>query len=390
MAAMTRLAEWLGPDAIDDVSPFLGHEQWRLRKHADKMALDLIKQGAGPRLIELYQKAQAEEPSLLGNTNAAGILNTLANAKHKPALNTARAALKHDDDLVRGAAIKAVFTIGGDGELDTVLSFLDSASGFEDIHGAEQALLSKRDDAAHVQKVETTARKLLPTSKVQQRRSYAWLIGQFGGPANLAAIESAAEKHVNAADLKNMVTALAYSPDRAADQTMLNLLGIDKTIRDAVVKQSVHRMVGRNGVSDVTDKERVKFARAILNVKYDDRLITYLGRVYTGESVRLMFDVMKRGGESTPVAVEAIIACVEGMYKPSEEDAKIAAEVLTDVIEYIEVTQLRGGVQQTFDNKHSPYFMWKGLQGRAGQALLKVHKPKKAVIPEFDDTDLDL
>ncbi|MFT5128979.1 MAG: HEAT repeat protein [Rhodothermales bacterium] len=389
MAAMTQLAERLGPDAIDDVSPFLGHAQWRLRKHADKVALDLIRQGAASRLIELFSEAQARKSGLLGNTNAAGILDTFANAKHKAALATAKSALKHPDHVVRGAAVKAVFTIGGDAELETVLSFLKTATEFEDFHGAEQALLSKRDPA-HVKTVEEAARNLLPESALPQRRSYAWLLSQFGGPANLSAIEKAAATTTDDSDLKEMVTALAYSPDRAADQTMLNLTKIDKRVRDAIVSQSVHRMVGRNGIGDVTDSDRVKFARAILNLKYDDRLITYLGRVYTGPSIQLMFDVMKKGGDSTPVAVEAIIACVEGMYKPSPADAKVAAKVLADVIEYIEVTQLRGGVKQTYSDKKSPYFMWKGLQGRAGQAMLKVHKPKKATIPEFDDTDLDL
>jgi hypothetical protein len=390
MAAMTQLAERLGPDAIDDVCPFLGHAQWRLRTHADSVAQDLIKEGAGPRLIALFDKARARESGLLGNTNAAGILDTLAKAKYKAALVTAKSALTHHDHVVRGAAIKAVFAIGGDAELQTVLSFLETASELEDFHGAEQALLSKRDDAIHVKTVESAARKLLPHSKLPQRRSYAWLLGQFGGPTNLAAIQKAATISADDADLKEMVIALAYSPDRAADQTMLDLLSVSARVRDAVTAESVHRMVGRNGVGDVSDSDRVKFARAILNQKYDKRLITYLGRVYTGASVQLLFDVMKNGGDNTPVAVEAIIACVEGMYKPSESDARIAAEVLTDVIEYIEVTQLRGGVQQTYDDKKSPYFMWKGLQSRAGQAMLRVHKPKKAPIPEFDDSDLDL
>ena len=268
--------------------------------------------------------------------------------------------------------------------------WMQAAGEVEDFHGAEQALLSKVDDPAHVKKIEETARSLLPKSALPQRRSYAWLLGQFGGPANLATIQKAAATTADDADLKKMITALAYSPDRAADQTMLELLSVSGRLRDAVAAQSVHRMVGRNGISDVTDSARVKFARAILNQKYDKRLITYLGRVYTGPSVQLLFDVMKDGGDNTPVAVEAIIACVEGMYKPSESDAKVAAEVLTDVIEYIEVTQLRGGVKQTYSDKKSPYFMWKGLQGRAGQAMLRVHKPKKAPIPEFDDSDLDL
>jgi HEAT repeat protein len=390
MYAMSHLAGTLGTKTLDDVSPFLGHEHWRVREHAERVALDLVKQGAGERLVELFQEAQARESGLLGNWNAAGILDALVAAQHESALETARSALKHDDPLVRRAAVRAVFTIGGDADLKTVFAFMRTvAEEREDYDGCELALLSKRDDPAHVQRVSKAAIALLPRSKPPLRRSLAWVLGQFGGEANLAAIQQAAETTEDDADLKEMALALAYSPDRAASENVLALVKVSKRVRDVVAPLAIHRMVGRNGMGDVSDKERVRFARGILNLTYNDRFVSFLSRVHTGQAIQLLYDVMKMNPETS---AKSIIASAEGIRLPTKLDSQIASEVLADVIEYIEVTHLRGGMtEQVQDWRESMGYMeWKGLQARAGQALLKFHKPDKVPIPEFDDIHLDL
>jgi hypothetical protein len=58
------------------------------------------------------------------------------------------------------------------------------------------------------------------------------------------------------------------------------------------------------------------------------------------------------------------------------------------VIEYIEVTRLRGGPQAHMDREDN-YVGWKALQARAGKTLLKIHKPGAAPIPGFDSLELD-
>ena len=94
---------------------------------------------------------------------------------------------------------------------------------------------------------------------------------------------------------------------------------------------------------------------------------------------------LEKGVES---AAESLITNAEGMENLSPADAKIAAKSLQDVIEYIEVTRLRGGVSAHM-NKEDNYTVWKTLQARAGKALLKVHQPETAPIPGFDPLDLD-
>jgi HEAT repeat protein len=399
MAAMSHLEQKLGLEAVNDISPFLGHEQWRIEKHANDLAVRLVKNGAGPRLIQLYDEAQARVSGLTGNWNAAGILAALAEAEHKPALETARAALKHHDPVVRCAAIQAVFKIGGDPELKTVFAFIRStAQEREDFHGAEEALLSKKSDLEHVKRVSGAAITLLPQSPAPIRRSLAWVLGQFGGSENLAAIEKAASASEDARDIAELVRALAYSPDRSASSNMLTLVKAGNMQRDAVAQLGVHRMVGRNGWSEVDDKERVSFGRQILNLKYDGKLISFFGRVHTASSLQLLFDVMQKGGssggrqDSTSIACMSLIECAEGIENPSKADSELAATVLANVVEYIEVTHLRGGYKvKVIDHIAAGiYATWQGLQARAGQALLKFHKPKEKVIPTFNDVDLDI
>jgi len=91
-------------------------------------------------------------------------------------------------------------------------------------------------------------------------------------------------------------------------------------------------------------------------------------------------------------SAKSIIASAEGISCPTKLDSQIASEVLADVIEYIEVTHLRGGMTKQIEDwrESMEYMEWKGLQARAGQALLKFHKPTESAIPEFDDMDLDL
>ena len=89
----------------------------------------LVARGAGPKLLALFQQAQARKVDLSDNWNAAGILTALGDAQHKPALAVARAALNHADAAVRSAAVLAVFRIGGEAELETVFGFSRRARG---------------------------------------------------------------------------------------------------------------------------------------------------------------------------------------------------------------------------------------------------------------------
>jgi hypothetical protein len=122
-------------------------------------------------------------------------------------------------------------------------------------------------------------------------------------------------------------------------------------------------------------------------MKHDGGLIAYLGKVHTGRSIQLLYEVMKNG--SAAVAAPVIIKASDGMENKPPAECAIAAEALASVIEYIEVTKLRGGYAAHSD-KEDNYAGWKTTQVMAGRALLKIHKPKTAPIPTFNEKDLDL
>lgn len=376
MAAMSQLVDLLGPDALTDLVPYLGHEKWRLNKHSRMLALNLVKAGAGGALTELFKQQRG--------ATAAGILTVLADGHQTVALDTARTALKHADDEVRRAAVQALMTLGGDEVLPEVLAFMRQAREPQELRGCESALLSDRNNANRIQRIRSEAIAMLPKAEPVVRRSLFWVLAQLGGPEALAALQQATATEDDA-EFKEIVVALSYSPDRAVDALMLDLARKNENRAVIVAAESVRRMVGPGGVGDVTDTQRLDFAIPMLQIVRDYRLIAFMGKIHTGRSVQALLEIMKVG--STEDAAESIIGAAEGMEHAPEADRKMAVDALTEVIQYIEVTQLRGGVSE---KDPLQYPRWKVLQTRAGKALLKLHKPGQAPIHGFDNVDLDL
>ncbi|MFN4806305.1 MAG: hypothetical protein ACK5LH_10025, partial [Akkermansiaceae bacterium] len=117
----------------------------------------------------------------------------------------------------------------------------------------------------------------------------------------------------------------------------------------------------------------------------DNHLIAYLGHVHDPRALRALMFCLQKGVSG---AATSLISAAEGLDKLSKADAAIAAKALQDVIEYIEVTKLRGGAAAHMSVDDN-YVGWKALQARAGKVLLKVHKPDTAPIPTFDPLELD-
>jgi hypothetical protein len=120
----------------------------------------------------------------------------------------------------------------------------------------------------------------------------------------------------------------------------------------------------------------------MLRLNLDKRLITYLGKIHEARALKILMYCLRKGAGGA----KSIIASAEGMGELSNADAKLAAKSLQDVIEYIEVTQLRGGVD---GKNYKTYPGSKSLQARAGRVLLKIHKPEEAPIEGFDSLDLN-
>ncbi|MBT8038215.1 MAG: HEAT repeat domain-containing protein [Verrucomicrobiae bacterium] len=376
MAAMNFLSETLAQDAVQDLLPYLGHDYWRLRQHSQKLAVALVPAVGESGLTALYTKTKDEKAR-------AGLLEVLASAHSSAGLKLAKQAMSHEEPFVRQAAVKAAFDIGGDKLLPDVLDHLQQATTDEDLLGCEQAILSRRDDPAHVAKVSKAIVAMLPKSRESARPTLHYILAQLGDVESMAALKKEGETD-NMNVFRNLVFALSYSPSREADRVLLDFARSGPTKAKIVGAQSVRRMVvGPQGYGDITSKQRLDFADAMLRLNLDKRLIAYLGQIHEARALKTLMYCLRKG---VSTAAGSLIASAEGMGKLSAADGKIAAKSLQDVIEYIEVTQLRGGVS---GKDYRDYPKWKGLQARAGKVLLKVHQPEAAPIEGFDPMELD-
>jgi hypothetical protein len=390
MSALSHLVKALGVDALDDLAPYIGHGHWRLRDHAHKLAIALAKSGATDPLIHQLKSAKGDQ--------AIDLLTILAEARAEAALPAAKQALKHDNPNVRRAAVQAVFAIGGDTELKTVFGIIRQATTPEELDGCEQALLSKREDPAYAKRVSAACVALLSRSEPSIQQSLFWLLGQFGGKANLAVLQKNIMLAKKPDERKPMIAALAQSPDPAASDIMLALMKTNNNIRDEVAALAAHRMIGSESLDDMTDKQRVDFAREVMTLKVSSELVSFLGWVPTGQSLELLRDVMKsgKGGDAKAAknrdhAVKSLLNCLELLHSPSKADASIAREVVTQLVEYIEVAHLRGGAAKHVKGWRdaSGYAEWKAMQSRAAALLLSLGDTTETDTPSLDDPDLD-
>ena len=103
---------------------------------------ELVTIGAEDRLAGLF--AQTKDPHA-----AAGILEVFADSDSDAGFDLAKTAMRHDEPLIRQAAIKTAFAIGGDEFLPEVLAHLKRSSAPDDLRGCEEALLSRNEDPEH-------------------------------------------------------------------------------------------------------------------------------------------------------------------------------------------------------------------------------------------------
>lgn len=383
LAAMTFLAEFFGPDAIDDIVPYVGHDQWRLREHSQKLVTQIGRNVGAKFVAARFDESNAE--------TACGILEVLRTLKSGPTASVAVTALKHDSPMVRAAAVQTLFAIEGDKSVPQILTFMKQETDPEALGGCELALLSRRD-AAHVDRISSEAIGSLSSSEPHLKDSLYWLLGQFGGEKNLNVLLRAAD----AADDKgfdSIITSLSWSPDPAATPAFLTLVNENARTPRAVIaaRAGVRRMlIGPDGIGTLTAKQQLDYAEPILDTVLDESTITFLGGIRTGRSAWLLQKAMRKGATSS--AAQSIIDVTSNLKATTPADRKLAVAALIDTIEFIEVTYIRGGVAEAIRKRkeeRGAYAIWKGLSAQAGRNLLKLDKPGNAPLSTFNDLDLD-
>ena len=378
IAAMDQLAELLGAEACADLLPYLGHGYWRLRDHSLHVAAAAIN-----------SMGETEIVALLTSTNdakaQAGLFETIALAKPKAGLKTAKEAMSHESSIVRAAAVTAYATLGGDAVTNVILTHLDSAKSIEERHACENALLLRIADPAAATQIRDRLAAMTSTAAPELLDSLYYLIAHIGDTKSIDILRKAAATD-DPASFNRVMLALSYSPSREADKVMLDLAAANPKRAQILGPHSVRRMViGPKGYNDISSAARMDFADAMLKITLEPRIVKLLGSIHEARALTTLMYCLQKGFSG---AAESLITNAEGMDKLSPADAKIAAKALQDVIEYIEVTRLRGGIKAHMD-KDDNYTQWKALQARAGKVLLKIHKPETAPIPTFDGLDLD-
>jgi len=378
IAAMDALVELLEGEALEDLLPYLGSDYWRVRDHSRALAVTLVKSGGGANLIGLFANAKSPETQ-------AGILTVLATAKHSAATTLAKDSLKHESATVRAAAAQAYATLAGADSIPDLLAHLLAATERADAQGCEDALAPFCDVPTTTAPLRDALLKTKSSTPPDAKFVIFYLLARIGDEKSLAALKKLGEQD-DPQLLNAIASALSYSPSRAADQVMLDLAAASPKRAAIVAPHSVRRMVlGPKGYNDISSAARMDFADAMLAITLEPKIIKLLGAVHEARALSTLMMCLKKGVSN---AAESLISNAEGMENLSAADAKIAAKALQDVIEYIEVTRLRGGIKAHMD-KDDKYTEWQALQARAGKSLLKIHKPEKAPVPTFDDLDLD-
>ncbi len=377
MAAMELLADLLGADSLEDLVPYLGHPYWRLHEHSQTIAANLVKAGGDAQLVSIYTSGLEPDAHC-------GVLELIAAADHKEGLSFVSSSLGNTSPDVRRAAINSLYEFKGKSVMPDFIKAISKAETRIELLGYEETLLSEIDDKPYAKSLsKATIAALKSTKEAHQRDSLYYILARLGDSESLAALKGAAITD-DFQTVKAAAFAMSFSPSREADKILLEIASLDKQSAAFVGSHSVRRMlIGPQGYGDVTVEEKMDFAEAMLRKSLDKGLIAFLGEVHEARSLRALMYCLENG---VSTAADSLVACAEGMGKLSDKDAKIAEESLRNVIEYIEVTQLRGGVE---GKDFREYPKWKALQARAGKVLLKVHKPEKVAIPEFNDIDLD-
>lgn len=378
IAAIDQLVETLGNDALADLLPYLGHKYWRLRDHSRRVAAPLVKGMAGAEIAKFFAAAADTQAK-------AGLLELLALAKPKAGLDITKQALKHESSTVRAAAMNALSSLGGDSVTDDILTFLKSAGTVEECLACEDALLSRIADPAAAGRIRDRLIGMQSGASPHLLDSLYYLIAHIGDTKCIDFLRNAATSN-NPEEFSRVMYALSYSPSRAADKVMLEIAAGNVKRAQLVGPHAVRRMIiGPKGYGDITSEQRMDFAEAMLKFVLEPRIIKLLANIHEARAIRALMFCLEKGVGS---AAASIVTNAEGMGKISPGDAKIVAETLRQLIEYIEVTHLRGGVKAHMD-KDEKYTEWKLLQARAGKVLLKVHKPQEAPIPGFDPLELE-
>jgi HEAT repeat protein len=338
IAAMDALVELLEAEALEDLLPYLGSDYWRTRDHSRALAVDLVKTGAGSTGIASFATTKSPETQ-------AGILAVLATAKHTAAIPLAREAMKHDSATVRAAAVQTYATLAGPPSIPDILTHLKTAADPTDTQGCEDALSPFCEDPASATALRDAILKAGAPPPRMPKRSVT-----TSSPASATRSPSTPSARLPPPMIPRPSTAsCSPSPTRPPARPTRSCS------RSPPPTPSVRRSSARMLSAAWSSVQRLW--------RHHQRPSAWTSpmpcsRSHSSPASSNFSAASTKPAPSHPHvlpekgfagAAESLIANAEGMENLSPSDSKIAAKALQDVIEYIEVTRLRGGIQAHMD-----------------------------------------
>ncbi len=211
-AALKQLTAMLGAEALDDLLMAAGHPDARLRATAVKLAADLPGRDVTDSCVKQLGLAQGRK--------LAGALAILARRRGEKVLPTVTRHLKHEDPLVRLAAVDAVGLLGGRGAIGALLSVLAGAETPRERQAVEKALVSVRRRLKDYGQGTKDILAALPGAAEEARCSLIRVLGAIGDADALAAVVKATGDP-NDEVRKTALEALATSPGAEATAVVL-------------------------------------------------------------------------------------------------------------------------------------------------------------------------
>jgi len=328
-AGLRQLISMLGAGALDDVLAAVGSSDERLRTTALTLAARLPGQDVTDQCVEQLATARGEK--------LAGILDVLARRGDAKMFPVVRKYLKHEEQVVRVAAIKAVSASGNKKVLRSLGDILARAEGEQERRAIEEAVLAACRSTKNIEKSTERVLEAVPDAPEAARCSVIRVLGQLGGAKALAAVATAVGDE-SASVRETALEVLATSPDQKATDVLLALSG--KAPRGRRKTELLSACLRRVVTGRVPSQRRLGVLDQVValggNRSTSRTALDELPWSPSAGSLRMARSWMhkrdKRYGNTSEHAAKAAVAIAQGMDMSDRKQRQAAIEALKEVL----------------------------------------------------------
>jgi len=328
-AGLRQLVSMLGAGALDDVLAAVGSSDERLRTTALTLAAELPGQDVADKCVEQLATARGEK--------LAGILDVLARRGDAKMFPVVKKYLKHEERVVRIAAIKAASASGSKKVLRSLGDILARAEGERERRAIEEAVVTACRSTRNIEKSTERVLAAVPDAPEAARCSVIRVLGRLGGAKALAAAATATGDE-SASVRETALEVLATSPDRKATDVLLALAeeaprGRRKTeVLSACLRRVVTGRVPSQRRLGVLDQVVALGGRGSTSRTALDELpwSPSAGSLAMARSWMRKRD--KRYGNTSEHAAKVAVAIAQGMDMNDRRQRRTAIEALKEVL----------------------------------------------------------